>query len=448
MVNSPESRDVAFHLHSSTNAQAHEARGPFIIEKGEGIYVFDNHGNRYIEAMSGLWSVGLGFSEKRLIDAAVKQWSILPYYHTFYHRSNGPVIDLAEKLIALAPVPMSKVYFTNSGSEANDSVIKFVRYRANALGQPLKKKFISRKRAFHGVTIGAASLTGLVNNHKHFDLPLDGILHTTCPDYVNERRAGESEEQFASRCADDLEQLIIAEGPETVAAFIGEPLMGAGGVILPPTTYWEKIQSVLRRYDILLVIDEVICGFGRTGKMFGCETYGIQPDIMTLSKQLSSSYFPIAAVLMNQKVYEPIARLSGEVGVLGQGYTSSGHPVACAVALENIAIIEERQLVENVAAIGPNLIQGLSQFRKLEFVRDVRGIGLITAIEFGDFGGKSASDLAVLAFEQLLGCGVISRAVGTSIAFCPPLVITAEEIASIVERTHKALARIAATLGH
>ena len=305
--NSVEARDQAYQLHSYTNARALERDGALVIERGEGVHVYDNNGKQYIEAMSGLWSVAVGFGEKRLVEAATRQMSKLPYYHTFTGRTHGPSVDLAEKLIQMAPVPMSKVHFTNSGSEANDTALKMIWYRSNALGKPEKKKIISRIKGYHGVTIASASLTGLPNNHRSFDLPLAGIFHTTCPHYRVFAQENETEEAFVARCAQDLEDLILREGPETVAAFIGEPVMGAGGVIVPPAGYWEAIQTVLRKYDILLIADEVICGFGRTGEMFGTQTFGLQPDIMTLSKQLSSSYQPISALLINEKVYEPLA---------------------------------------------------------------------------------------------------------------------------------------------
>ncbi|WP_206454820.1 aspartate aminotransferase family protein [Aurantimonas marina] len=449
--NSIEARDIAFHLHSYTNARKHEANGPVVIDKGDGVYVTDTDGNRYIEAMAGLWSVAVGFGEKRLVDAAAQQMGKLPYYHTFTHKSHTPAIELAEKLVAMAPVPMSKAYFTNSGSEANDTMMKLVRYRANALGQPRKKKFISRMRGYHGVTLASASLTGLVNNHRDFDLPIEGVLHTTCPHYWREGRDGESEEDFATRCAEDLEAMIQAEGPETIAAFIGEPVMGAGGVVVPPATYWEKIQAVLKRHDILLVADEVICGFGRTGEMFGSQTYGIEPDIMTLSKALSSSYLPISALLINEKVYGPIADRSAEIGTLGTGFTASGHPVAAAVALENLKIIEERDLVGNAREMGTLMQRRLRELEDHPLVGEVRGVGLIAAIELvTDKQAKTAlqppGDLAARGFAILQKNGVISRAIGDALAFCPPLIIEAAHIDMIVETTRRSLDELQASL--
>ena len=449
--NSIEARDVAYHMHSYTNARRHEEVGPIVIESGEGMHVTDTDGKRYIEAMAGLWSVAIGFGEKRLADVASRQMQKLNYYHTFTHKSHVPAIELAEKLIAMAPVKMSKAYFTNSGSEANDTMIKLVRYRSNALGQPQKKKIISRIKGYHGVTLASASLTGLPNNHRSFDLPMEGILHTTCPHYWREGREGESEEDFASRCAGDLEALIMAEGPETIAAFIGEPVMGAGGVIVPPKTYWEKIQAVLKKHDILLVADEVICGFGRTGRTFGCETYGIEPDIMTLSKALSSSYLPISALLINDRVYQPVADESSQIGTFGHGYTASGHPVAAAVALENLAIIEERGLMEHAAEMAPYFQAQLGTLLEHPLVGEVRGVGLIAAVELvtdkaAKTSAQPAGALAAKAFGFIQANGVISRAIGDALAFCPPLIVEREHVDTIVAATRKGLDELQATL--
>ena len=442
--NSIEGRDIAYHLHSYTNARKHEEIGPIVIESGKGVHVTDTDGKTYIEAMAGLWSVAVGFGEKRLAEAAARQMEKLAYYHTFTHKSHGPAIELAEKLVGMAPVPMSKAYFTNSGSEANDTMIKLVRYRANALGQPQRKKIISRIKGYHGVTWASASLTGLPNNHRAFDLPMEGILHTTCPHYWREGREGESEEDFATRCAEDLEAMIQAEGPDTIAAFIGEPVMGAGGVIVPPKTYWEKIQGVLKKHDILLVADEVICGFGRTGAMFGCETFGIEPDIMTVSKALSSSYLPISALLINEKVYGPVADQSSEIGTFGHGVTAAGHPVAAAVALENLKIIEEKDLLGNVRALGPHFQESLRSLEDHPLVGEVRGVGLIAAVELvtdkkAKLSVQPAGALAARGFGILQKNGVISRAIGDALAFCPPLIVEKAHIDTIVETTRRSL---------
>ena len=450
--NSPEARDIAHHLHAYTNAIRHAEIGPLVIDRGEGIWVTDNHGNRYLEAMSGLWSVGVGFSEPRLVEAATRQMQKLPFYHTFGHKAQGPVIDLAEKLVSLAPVPMSKAFFTNSGSEANDTVMKLLRYRANAMGEPLRKKFISRLKAYHGVTIASASLTGLVNNHRSFDLPIEGVLHTTAPHYWREGRPGESEEAFAGRCAEDLEALILKEGPETICAMFAEPVMGAGGVITPPATYWEKIQAVLSKYGILLVADEVICGFGRTGAFWGSQTYGLRPNVLVCSKQLSSSYLPISALMIDESVYRPIAEESGRIGTLGHGFTAGGHPVAAAVALENLAIIEERGLVENARTVGAHMQKRLRALADHPLVGEVRGVGLVAAVELvTDKAAKTALDpagrLGGLVATLLQEEGVISRAMGEAIAFCPPMIIEEGEVDHMVDVFARVLDRAAVSLG-
>ena len=443
-VTKAEEKDVAYVLHGYTNLRLHEKSGPLIIEKGDGIYVQDDTGRRYIEAMSGLWSVALGFSEPRLVEAAVRQLQRLPYYHNFSHKSHMPQIELADKLVSMAPVPMRKAYFANSGSEANDSAVKMLWYRSNALGQPERKKIISRLRAYHGVTVASASLTGLPNNHRSFDLPLEQVLHTACPHYWRDQEEGESEEQFASRLANELEQLIIKEGPETIVAFFGEPLMGAGGVIVPPVTYWQKVQDVLKRYNILLVADEVICAFGRTGNMFGSQTFDIQPDIMVLSKQLSSSYMPISALLINERTFEPIADESDKIGVFGHGFTGGGHPVAAAVSIETLNIIEERNLVSHAAEVGKYFQQKLRSLYEHPLVGEVRGVGLIAAVELViDKKKKSALDepgkLGALVNGLLLQEGVISRNMGDALAFCPPLITNNEQVDDIFERLNKAL---------
>src|SRR3984957_15809786 len=301
--NSQAARDIAYYFHPATNARRHEEIGPTIMERGKGVYVYDDQGKEYIEGLAGLWSVAVGFGEERLVRAATRQMQKLPYYHSFNHKSHPVAIDLAERLVKIAPKGLSKTQFTSSGSEANDFVVKLVWYYNNALGRPDKKKFISRQRGYHGVTIAPAILTGLPNFYRDFDLPLGFVRHVSCPHYWRGANPGESEEDFATRLAAELEETIQREGPQTIAAFIGEPLMGAGGVIPPPKTYWEKVQAICRRHDILVVADEVITGFGRTGRMFGSETYDIKPDILVVSKALTSSYMPLSAVVFSDAIY-------------------------------------------------------------------------------------------------------------------------------------------------
>lgn len=442
--NSNHARDIAYMLHPNTNARRHEDVGPIIMDRGEGIYVYDDQGNRYIEALAGLWSVGVGFGEKRLADAAHRQMQRLPYYHTFTHKSNEPAILLAERLVKMTPPSVSKVFFTNSGSEANDTVVKMVWYFNNARGKPEKKTFISRHSAYHGITMASGSLTGLPVNHRDFDLPILPVKHLTCPHHWRNAAPGESEEAFATRLAAELEATILEAGPETVAAFIGEPLMGAGGVIPPPATYWQKMQAVCRKYDVLLVADEVINGFGRLGTLFACEHYGIEPDILVLSKQLTSSYLPLAAIVISDAVYQGIAGNSAKIGVFGHGFTASGHPVATAVANENLDIIEEKQLVANAARVGPVMQAALRRFAGHPLVGEVRGEGLIAAVELvADKAAKTRFDpvgkVGMTLFNKAHGHGLIVRSIGDVIAFCPPMIITEAEVADMVARFGRAL---------
>ena len=438
--------DIAAHLHPFTNLATHPQVGPLVIERGDGIYVEDDQGRRYLEAMSGLWCAALGFSNQRLAQAGSQALQRLPYYHTFNGRSNPKAIALAEKLLGMAPVPMSKVFFANSGSEANDTAVKLVWYYHNAIGRPDKKKIIARDKAYHGVTVAAASLSGLINNHRDFDLPLDRILHVECPHFYKYAADDESEEAFATRLANALEQRILQEGPDSVAAFIAEPVMGAGGVIVPPVTYFEKVQRVLVKYDVLLIADEVICGFGRTGNMFGSTTYGLQPDILTSAKALSSGYVPISAVMINQKVQDALVANSQKIGIFGHGFTYSGHPVSCAIALETLQIYQDEKIVEHVQAVAPQFQRALRLNATRPYIAEVRGVGLIGAIELAedpisrksfDVTRKIGPRLAELA----LGEGLIVRAMGDTIAFCPPLIIKADEIDELFARFERALTR-------
>ncbi|MDR3518600.1 MAG: aspartate aminotransferase family protein [Azospirillaceae bacterium] len=443
--NSLRDADIASVLHPYTNLRLHEQSGPMIVTRGDGVRVFDEAGNAYIEGMAGLWCASLGFSEPRLGEAARRQFDRLPYYHAFNHRSNEVGITLAETLLAMAPVPMSKVLFASSGSESNDTAIKLVWYVNNALGRPAKKKIIARHKAYHGVTVATASLTGLVNNHRDFDLPIAGILHTDCPHFYRYGQPGETEEAFATRCAESLEELILAEGPETVAAFFAEPVMGAGGVIVPPRTYFDKIQAVLRKYDVLFIADEVICGFGRTGNMFGSETFGLQPDMITVAKALSSAYVPISALMINERIYQALLTESDKIGTFGHGYTYTAHPIAAAVALETLKIYRERDIIGHVQAVAPRLQDGLRRFADHPLVGEVRGIGLIGAVELvrdkathQNFDPKRhvGATLATAAQRH----GVILRAMtGDAIAFSPPLIISAAEIDEMLERFGLAL---------
>jgi 4-aminobutyrate---pyruvate transaminase len=443
--NSAASRDVAYQLHPYTNLAKHEVDGPMIISRGEGVHVFDDSGKEYIEGLAGLWCVSLGYGEKRLIEAAKAQMERLAYYHLFNSKSHEPAIELAERLLPLMPVPMSKVFFNNSGSEANDTAMKIVWYYNNALGRTKKKKIVSRQQAYHGVTIATASLTGLPNNHRDFDLPIANILFTDCPHHYRFAKPGESEEDFSSRLAGNLDALIEREGADTIAAFIAEPVMGAGGVIVPPRGYFPKIQEVLRKHDVLLIADEVICGFARTGNMFGTETFAMTPDIMTMAKALSSGYLPISATVVSEQIYRALVKQSEKIGVFAHGFTYSGHPVPAAVAVETLKIYQERDILSQVRRVAPRFQNGLRRFAAHPIVGEVRGVGLIAGIEL--VANKSSKErfdpkkgagalLAARAQEN----GLIVRVLGTDgIALCPPLVINEAEIDTLLARLGKAL---------
>jgi 4-aminobutyrate---pyruvate transaminase len=436
--------DAAHLLHPYTNLSVHEAVGAHVITGGDGIHVIDEHGNRYIEGLAGLFCAGLGFSEERLIEAAVRQMRAMPFYHSFAHKSTAPTIELAEKLLALAPVPMAKAFFANSGSEANDTAVKLIWYYNNAIGRPRKKKIISRIRAYHGVTVASASLTGLPLNHRDFDLPIDGILHTMCPHYYRNGLPGESEEAFASRCADELEALILREGPDTVAAFFAEPVMVSGGVIVPPKTYFEKVQAVLRKYDILFVADEVICGFGRTGNWFGSQTFGVEPDMISVAKQLSAAYMPISALLINEKIERVLVEQSAKLGSFSHGFTYGGHPVAAAVALEALKLYEERDIVGHVRRVAPRFAQGIARLGAHPLIGEARVSGLVAGIEFvRDKTSREnfapAAGVAAFAGQRARAHGVITRALGDTLSLCPAMIIDEAQIDDLIDRIERAL---------
>jgi len=442
--NSPEARDVAYLIHPYTNFRQHEEQGPMVIERGEGVYVWDTGGKQYIEAMAGLWSTSLGFQHKRLVAAAVKQMETLPYYHQFGQKSHLPGIDLAEKLMGLAPTTVSKVFFNNSGSEANDTAIKIVWYYNNARGRHRKKKIIGRENGYHGITLAAASLTGRSLNHAGFDAPIDRFIHVRNPHYYRQGVEGESEEEFATRLAEELDALIEAEGPDTVAAFFAEPVMGAGGVIVPPATYFEKVQAVLRKHDVLFVADEVICGFCRTGNFWGSQTFGIEPDILVCAKALSSSYLPISATMISDRIYQAIADASARLGVFGHGYTYSGHPVAAAVALETLKIYEEDDILGHVRGVARRFQERLAGFADHPLVGEVRGAGLVGATELvkdkATREAFAASDGVGATINTLCAeHGLITRPVGDAMCFSPPLIIRESEIDEMFDRYARAL---------
>lgn len=421
-------RDIAHFIHPYSNLDAHPSRGPTVIVRGEGCHVFDEHGQRYLEGMSGLWCTSLGFSEQRLVDAAHAQLQVLPYYHSFNHRSHVPGIELAEKLAQLAPGHLNHVLFANSGSEANDSAVKLVWYYNNLLGRPLKKKIIARRQGYHGITVASGSLTGLPPIHGGFDLPIAGILHTDSPSHYHAGLPGETPQAFSDRIVGNLEALILSEGPETIAAFIAEPVIGSGGVILPPPNYFPRVQALLRKYDILFIADEVITGFGRTGQLFGSQTYDLQPDLMSVAKGLSSAYQPISALLVSDTIDDVLRQASRKLGGFAHGTTYAAHPVCAAVALETLRIYEERRIVEHVQDVSPHFLQRLQGFADHPLVSDVRGVGLLGALEIAADKNQRTPFPAQWRLGEWIqqsaqDHGVIVRAIGNAIALCPPLII-------------------------
>ena len=438
-------RDRTFHLHPYTQLRQLEKDGPLVIVRGDGVHVIDEQGNRYIEGMAGLWCASLGFSESRLVAAAQRQMQVLPYYHSFSGKVPGPVTELVEKLIAIAPVPMGRVLFANSGSEANDTAFKLVRYYNNARGRPNKKKIIARQKGYHGVTMAAASLSGLPSMHQHFDLPLPGVLRVSAPHYYLGAVKGESEAQFVERLGKELEDLIAAEGADTIAAFIAEPVQGAGGVIIAPTGYFERIQAILKKNEILFIADEVITGFGRLGQAFGTQVFNLQPDMITVAKMLTAAYVPMSALYVTDPIYQVVADASASVGTFGHGYTYSGHPLACAVALETLRIYEADNVVGHVREVAPRLQRGLRRFAGHALVGEVRGMGLIGALELAEDKGAHkpfAPEQGVGAYfvRRAQAHGLITRALGGDIiAFSPPLIISEAEIDGLLERTERAL---------
>ena len=447
-------KDIRSSVHHFTNLELHRTKGPFVVEKGDGIYVYDTDGKRYLDSLAGAWCTSLGFDEERLADAAYAQMRKMPYSHTFSHRTAVPTVELADKLTEIAPGDITRVFFTCSGSEAVDSAVKSVWYYNNAIGRPQKKKFIARKRAYHGITVAAASLTGVPIFHKGFDLPVnERFLHTETPCHYRNADAGESEEEFAGRLAQELDDLIVNEDPDTVAAFIAEPVMAAGGVITPPRTYFEKIQAVLNKHDVLMIADEVVCGFGRTGNMWGSETFGIKPDLITCAKQLSSAYLPIAAVLMTEKIYDGLAQGSNEHGVFGLGYTYGGHPVPAAVALETLKIYEERSIVEHVAELSPYFLERLHALKSHPLVGDTRGVGLLGGIEVvADKDTKRSFDpakkAAIRIGDEGFKHGLIIRPLpGDVLGLCPPMIIDRQGLDEMLDAMTRSLDDACKALG-
>ena len=437
-------RDIEALVHPYTPLHRIREIGPLVLDRGKGVFVYDTQGKEYIEGMSGLWCAGLGFSDEEMVEAGTEQLKRLPYYHLFGGKGYEVAIELAEKLKEIAPVPISKVLFSSSGSEANDTQIKLAWYYNNALGRPDKKKIISRVKAYHGVTVMSASLTGLPNNHLDFDLPVPRVVHADCPQYYRFGLEGETEAEFVARLAANLEALIEREGPETIAAFIAEPIMGAGGVVVPPDSYFPAIQPILRKHDILLIDDEVITGFCRTGNWFGATTMGYQPDTISVAKQLTASYAPLSAVMLPQFMVDALESQSAKIGTFGHGYTYGGHPLGCALGVKALEIYQKRDMLGRVRAITPTFEALVAKLAEHPLVGNVRSKGLVAGVELvadkatkRPFDPKKGVAAQVVTFLQARGA--ILRAIGDTVAICPPLIISEAELTELFDRLTKAL---------
>lgn len=423
---------------------------PTIVSGGKGIRIEDTQGHSYIDGFAGLYCVNIGYGRTEVAEAIARQAYKLAYYHTYAAHTTEELAILSDRLIRMAPGKPSKVFFGLSGSDANETQAKLVWYYNNLRGQPKKKKIISRERGYHGCSVISGSMTGMQFYHNHMDLPFPGILHTGAPHYYWGAEPGETEESFSGRRAAELEALIVREGPETVGAFIAEPVLGTGGITPPPLGYWREIQAVLRRYDVLLIADEVICGFGRTGADFGSTLYEMQPDLVTMAKGLTSGYVPLSAAIVGEKVYAVMEEAADRVGAFSHGYTYSGHPIAAAAANAVLDIVEKERLSDRARIVGAHFQSRLKErFAQLEMVGEVRGVGLLGAIEFvADRQTKRRFDPQLKVGARISKAardrGLIARAMphGDILGFAPPLVVSEAEIDEIVDLAYRATKQV------
>lgn len=431
--------DIAHHVLPQSNLRQHAEQGPTMITHGTGVYIYDSNGREIIDGFSGLGCVSLGYHNERLASAALRQMNTLPFAPTFYNRSHPRIAELGERLIGLAPGDMNRVMFQCSGSEANDTAIKLLWYTNNARGEPERRKIIGRVRGYHGNTVATVSLSGQPHMHAKFGLPLHEFKHTELPNYFRFHFDGESEEEFSVRMAAKFEELILSEGPETIAAFFAEPAISGGGALMPPKRYWEEMQAVLRKYDIKFIVDEVVCGFGRTGNMWGSETWGLKPDMVSCAKALSAAFFPISALMFKDEMYADMMRNSDKVGVFGHGYTYAGHPVGAAVSLEALDIYDEMDLVGHVRKVSKRFLERCHAMADHPLVAEVRGVGLFCGFELMkdaqarepfDPGWKVGELVQNFAHDR----GLYLRAIGDRMSFMPPLIINEEEIDVATER--------------
>ncbi len=432
--------DIAHHFHPFTDHKSfHAAGGPRVITHGDGVWIWDGKGNKILDGMSGLWCVNVGYGRKELAEAAYKQMLDLPYYNTFFKTTTVPATELAAKISSLLPERFQHVFFTNSGSEGNDTIVRFVRHYWKVMGKPYRQHFIGRRRGYHGSTMVASNLGGMVGMHEQGGTPLPGFHHVQQP-YWFDFGGDKSPEDFGMDAAADLEKKILELGPDNVAAFIGEPIQGAAGVLIPPSTYWPEVQRICKKYEILIVSDEVICGFGRTGNWFGFETYGFEPDIVNMAKGLSSGYLPIGAVAFSDKLTKPFFEKGGD---FNHGMTYDGHPVAAAVALKNIELIETENMVGRVRELAPYFAAGLQSLADHPIVGEVRSVGLIGAIELSSNKKTRArfhdsGRVGTICRDHCFQTNLIMRACWDTMVLAPPFCITKKEIDELFR-----LARIA-----
>ncbi|GFE65908.1 aminotransferase [Litoreibacter roseus] len=446
--NSWEARADAASFYGFTDLPSVRDRGTVVLTHGEGPYVFDVHGRRYLDANSGLWNMVAGFDHPGLAAAAKAQYDRFPGYHAFFGRMSDQTVMLSEKLIEVSPFEGGKVFYTNSGSEANDTMVKMLWFLAQSEGQPERRKILTRKNAYHGVTAVSASMTGKPYNSV-FGLPLDGFIHLTCPHYWREGRPSESEAAFTARMGIELEETIAREGADTIAGFFAEPVMGAGGVIPPSAGYFQTVVPILKKYGIPLISDEVICGFGRTGHRWGCEAYEFMPDAIISSKNLTCGYFPMGAVILGPELTDRLQAASDAIEEFPHGFTASGHPVGCAVALKAIEVLLEGTtgappLIENVNALTPAFEAGLARLANHPHIGEARGKGLMGALEaVKDKSNKTPFDSHLSVSERIANTctdhGLICRPLGQAVVLCPAFIMTEAEIAEMFEKLETAL---------
>ena len=449
--NSWEARAEEFSLYGFTDLPSIRDRGTVVLTHGEGPYVVDTHGKRYLDANSGLWNMVAGFDHKGLAEAAKAQYDRFPGYHAFFGRMSDQTVALSERLVEVSPYPRGKVFYTNSGSEANDTMVKMLWFLNRAEGRPQARKILTRHNAYHGVTAVSASMTAKPYNEL-FGLPMDGFVHLSCPHFWRFGAEGETEAQFTARLAQKLEDVIAREGADTIAGFFAEPVMGAGGVIPPSEGYFQAIQPILKKHGIPLIADEVICGFGRTGNIWGCETYDFMPDAIISSKVLTAGYFPMGAVILGPDMVDRLQAAIDTVEEFPHGFTASGHPVGCAVALKAIDVVLNEGLLEMVRDGAPRMEAGLAEIAKHQNIGELRGIGYMWALEaVRDKDSKTPFEGHLSVSERIANTctdhGLICRPLGQSVVLCPPFILSDTQMDEMFDKLDAALKSVFAELG-